>query len=123
MISVNRRPMGAHRLAYKIANGEDPGDLCVCHRCDVRACVNPAHLFLGTIAENNADMDAKGRRRTKSMPGTASPNAKLTEQAVIAMRSQFRPGRRGDVPKASAQFGISKTQVARILRRKTWVHI
>lgn len=51
----------AHRVAWMITNGPIPDGLCVLHRCDNPPCVNPAHLFLGTVQDNNADRDAKGR--------------------------------------------------------------
>lgn len=51
----------AHRVAWELAHGQIPAGMAVCHRCDNPPCCNVAHLFLGTIADNNADRHAKGR--------------------------------------------------------------
>lgn len=58
---MNNKRISAHRMAWILEVGHIPKSICVLHKCDVRNCVNPEHLWLGAIAENNADRDAKGR--------------------------------------------------------------
>lgn len=62
----NTQRWRAHRLSWLLATGSDAGAMEVCHRCDVRLCVNPAHLFLGTRKDNAADAQRKGRFRNPS---------------------------------------------------------
>ena len=60
-IRARRGTMRVHRVAWELAHGPIPPGLSVCHRCDVKLCLNVEHLFLGTHAENMADMVKKGR--------------------------------------------------------------
>lgn len=108
----------AHRVAWELANGPIPeGEghhgTCVCHRCDVRRCVNPAHLFLGTHAENIADRNAKGR--SAGAKGETHGRAKLTAAQVVEIRAASGPQ-----TAIAARFGISQSQVGRIRRGKLW---
>lgn len=108
----------AHRLAWEVANGPIPSGKFICHRCDVPACVNPDHLFLGTAADNSADMIAKGRHATKPARGEAHRSAVLTAEQVLAIRDDPR-----STTVLAAIYGIASQNISRIKRRLAWRHL
>ena len=110
----NNRQLLASRVAYELANGPIPPGMFVCHTCDNMMCVNPAHLFLGTAADNMADRDRKGRHAV----GTAKKNAKLTDADVRAIRASDAPDR-----VLAEKFGISPALVWLVRRRRAWGHV
>jgi hypothetical protein len=113
-ISIGGKRWMAHRLAWTVANGPIPIGLQVLHRCDVRACVNPKHLFLGTQDDNMKDMSAKGR----SVRGEKNRKAKITAEQARTIRSDPRPHRI-----IGADYGLSHSTVGDIKRRNHWRHI
>jgi hypothetical protein len=87
------RNVSVHRLAYELAYGPIPAEMNVLHKCDVRNCVNPEHLFLGSLADNNADCMAKGRAGVQigKQPMVKQEYRKKVSDAI---RRSFQEGRR-----------------------------
>jgi hypothetical protein len=122
-ISVRGVLTQAHRLAFELFVRPVTVDQVVCHRCDNRRCVNPAHLFVGTQRDNMYDMAAKGRRSTATgSPGEAHPGSKLTANAVENIRHRFQ-GRRGEKAALAREYGVSDVLIGKVIAGVAWGHL
>jgi hypothetical protein len=112
----NGKAIGAHRLAFALTHGGAPKGKDVCHRCDVRTCINPAHLFEGTRAENLADMRRKGRANDPK--GERHPKAKLDVGDVQAIRRSLAAG--AAAPGLASRYGVNKQTIYSIKHGRSW---
>lgn len=117
------RLVSAHRLAYEITNGPIPADLCICHHCDNRQCVNPSHMFLGTHKDNMQDAMGKGRFHFNPKPSYGEKNGmtKLTDDQVRELRNNWPSSE--SVASIAMRYGVSRWTIQRIVRRKVWKHV
>lgn len=131
-IRINsKRRERVHRFSWTLANGPIPDGLGVLHKCDVTLCVRPSHLFVGTQADNIADMIQKGRqrkaisarrRRHDSYPrGSDASIAKLTDDQVVAIRRLKADGL--SYAAIGRKYGVVPSNISLICRRMTWKHI
>ncbi len=108
----------AHRFSYRLFKGDIPAGEEIMHSCDVRCCVNPAHLSVGTHAENIADMVGKGRQRGGISKGENNPMARLTSEQVAEIRQRKAGGEKQiDL---SRHFEVSPMTISRIVRGEAW---
>lgn len=119
IIGVLGGTMKAHRAAWTVFVGPIPDGMCVCHRCDNPPCCNPTHLFLGTIADNTADMIRKGR--AVSLSGERNGFAKLREADVHAIRRRRAAGE--SYAAIARSIGVGHCAVRDVAIGKTWAHV
>lgn len=111
-----------HRLVYTLTKGPIPNDMVVMHQCDIPACVNPAHLHLGTVTDNTQDMHTKGRASDRK--GQNNAMAKLSDDQVLAIRARHQSYSRANGASSIARdYGVSATVIDGIVRRLTWTHL
>lgn len=111
----------AHRVSYEIHKDVIPPHMHVCHSCDNRRCVNPAHLWLGTDADNVHDMDNKGRRVVVPHYGEDHGMAKLTKEQVLQIRQFAQSGM--SYEEIGRRFAISDVHAGRVAKGECWAHI
>ena len=120
---LSPRTQRAHRLSWTFANGPIPNGLWVLHRCDNPPCVNPAHLFLGTAADNSQDASAKGRldqqkyplKRREAISKLGIENVRIIKQLLVdGHRNGAALGRR---------YGVTKTTISYIKNGRTWADV
>lgn len=115
-IRINCKCYYVHRLSWERANNQSiPERMCICHRCDNTYCINPDHLFLGTMKDNSHDMIRKKRNKAIGLKGANHAMAKLNEDKVSEIR---RDKRKNDV--IATQYGITSNYVSSLKKGKFW---
>lgn len=107
-----------HRHIYRLFVGPIPDDMVIRHKCDNPKCINPEHLEIGFVADNNKDARDRGRHRSGRPTGVSNGRHKLTEQQVLEIRNNSL-----SIRKLAKQYGISSCTVHSIKNKKLWKHI
>lgn len=116
-VGVAGRSWLAHRAAWFLFRGEDPGELEVCHKCDYGLCVDTEHLFLGTQRDNVHDMERK--KRARHPKHEAHDRAKLNWDSVNAIRGRHVQG--ASIASLAREFGVTKTNIAAVVHKEIWI--
>lgn len=119
----------AHHIAWEIKHGPVPDGMNVLHKCDCGLCVNADHLFIGTQAENVADMIRKGRKNIgrSGLPGIPKNQGEKNSAARLNAATVFGIRKQYEIVKNKAElarvFGMSESQVRRIVTGQSWRHL
>lgn len=119
--SFNNKLVLAHRFSHALFIGPIPERRNVCHSCDNRKCVNPAHLWLGTQSQNLRDAVRKGRMKRPDTTGARNGNTSLKDADVIAIKAGLSRGARQK--ELARSFGVDVSTISNIKLGKTWSHI
>jgi len=132
---ANNTSYRCHRLMWEIVKSPIPKGMYVLHKCDVRNCVNPKHLFLGTAQDNINDCIKKGRFRvasgknhgTKTKPeriarGSKHGNSKLNEKIVSDIRSLYKKCSETHLSLAK-KYGVTEGCIQQIINKNVWTHV
>ena len=115
--TLNRKAEKAHRVAWWLSGKTIPKGKVLCHSCDVRICVNPSHLWLGTLADNNRDMANKGRRVNPK--GEQHGKSKLSESDVYEIKRLYSLKKYSN-RQIGDKFNVTKENVYSIVHGLTW---
>jgi hypothetical protein len=113
-VCSGKKPFYAHRVSYEQKHGPIPSGMMALHHCDVRCCVNPDHIFVGTQQDNMTDKVLKNRQAK----GMNHGNAKLTEDQVREIKSSSETS-----IKLSAKFNYSASMIRAIKNGYIWKHL
>lgn len=116
-IRFNKKSIAVHRFIYETFYGPIDKNLVCCHKCDVRNCINPAHIFIGTREENQKDMRDKGR----AAKGSRNGYSKLTEEDIPKIRHLYNDGL--TQKEIGKMYGVSQTVLGKVVRGITWRHV
>lgn len=118
---TNGRQIRAHRFSYELHVGKIPKGMDVCHTCDVRNCVNPAHLFIGTRSDNMRDCANKGRLKVPTAGfGEDNPLSKLSWEKVKRIREECN-GKRGQKIYFARLYNVNRQTIYRVINNKHWI--
>lgn len=116
-LKIRGRHKLAHRLSWIIAYGKIPNNMCICHKCDNRKCVNPNHLFVGTKSDNIKDRHVKGR----SVKGESNGRAILTETQVVFIKQGIQNGIKRR--QLATMFNVGMNAIDKIACGRTWQYL